>query len=46
MLLDRLYLLRSVIVEDAEQVVIRADNNPLLPGNELSATYWRVRDFD
>ena len=46
MLLNCLDLLSRVIVEDAKEVIIGANNNPLLPCNELGATHGRVRDLN
>ena len=44
-LLDRLDLLCSVVIEDAEEVVIGAYHNPLLPRNEFGTAHGRVRDL-
>ena len=45
-LLDRLDLLRRVVVEDAEQVVTGADDDPLFASDEFSTTHGRVCDLD
>lgn len=43
---DRFELLAGVIIVDAELVVVRANNNPLLAGNELCTSDWSVCDFE
>lgn len=43
---NRFDFLCSVVVENPQQVIVAADDDPLLSCDELSATHGRVRDLD
>ena len=45
-LLNCLDLLCRVVIEDAKEVVIASNNDPLLACNEFGATHGRVGDFN
>ncbi|KAL3235741.1 uncharacterized protein RNJ42_02517 [Nakaseomyces bracarensis] len=40
------HLFSSIVVEYSNFIVITTNNNPVLSGNELTSSHWRVRNLN